>query len=95
VLRSVTDPTNMIYESPHPGTYTNGPTLAQASLLASDMNTSASFDGINDEVRIPSAADLQFGTSFTLEAWIRPTALPAAGAFASVLTKAESYSLQF
>jgi hypothetical protein len=31
----------------------------------------------------------------TLEAWIKPASLPAAGSFASVLTKAESYSLQF
>ena len=79
----------------HAGTFTNGPTLGQASLLTSDANSSVSFDGVNDEVIVPSAADLQFGTSFTLEAWIRPNALPASGAFASVLTKAESYSLQF
>src|SRR4029077_4665841 len=30
-----------------------------------------------------------------VEAWIKPAAIPAAGAFASVATKAESYSLQF
>ena len=30
-----------------------------------------------------------------LEAWIKPTSLPASGSFASILTKAESYSLQF
>jgi hypothetical protein len=30
-----------------------------------------------------------------LEAWIKPSKLPGAGSFASVLTKAESYSLQF
>jgi hypothetical protein len=35
------------------------------------------------------------GEQHLVEAWIKPSALPAAGAFASVVTKAESYSLQF
>src|SRR4029450_9162361 len=34
-------------------------------------------------------------SSLTLETWIKPTSLPASGSFASVLTKAESYSIQF
>jgi hypothetical protein len=78
-----------------PGTYTNGPTLNQPSLLTSDTNPSVALDGTNDDIRVPNAAALQFGSAFSLEAWIRPTVVPAAGAFASVLTKAESYSLQF
>jgi hypothetical protein len=79
----------------HAGTFTNGPTLGQPSLLTSDTNPSVSFDGVNDDLRVPDATDLQFATSFSLETWIRPTSLPATGAFASVLSKAESYSLQF
>src|SRR5205085_8148922 len=49
----------------------------------------------NDIVQAPSSASLDLTSSFSLEAWIRPTALPTAGAFASVVTKPESYSLQF
>jgi hypothetical protein len=78
-----------------PGTYANGTALGLPSLLASDANSSASFDGVNDEVRVANAAALQPSAAFSLEAWIRPTALPATGGWASVLTKAESYSLQF
>src|SRR5213076_153839 len=52
------------------------------------------FDGTNDDVSIPSSAGLGFTSALSLEAWIRPASLPATGAFASILTKAESYSLQ-
>jgi hypothetical protein len=78
------------------GTYTNGPTLAQASLLPGDSaNRSVRFDGINDHVRVPSSGSLSPGVRVSAEAWIKPTSLPTAGSFASILTKAESYSLQF
>ncbi|MEA3056575.1 MAG: hypothetical protein QOD30_2007, partial [Actinomycetota bacterium] len=77
------------------GTYTNGPTLGQASLLPADTaSTSVRLDGTNDYVNVPSAASLNLTNAFSIEAWIRPSALPAAGSFASVLTKAESYSIQ-
>ena len=33
--------------------------------------------------------------SISLEAWIKPSSLPAAGSFRSIVSKAESYSLQF
>ena len=79
----------------HPGTYVNGPALGQLSLLNSDANTSVSFDGVNDHVRVPDAPDLRLGSVFSLEAWIRPTALPATGAWATIVTKPEAYSLQF
>jgi hypothetical protein len=79
----------------HAGTYVNGALVGQTSLLAGDSNPSASFDGVNDHVRVANAAALQLGSAFSLEAWIRPTTLRATGAFSSVLTKAESYSLQF
>jgi hypothetical protein len=80
----------------HDGTYTNGPQLGQPSLLAGDTaNTSVKFDGTNDYVAVPSAGSLSPSSRVSLEAWIRPTALPTSGSFASVLTKRESYSLQF
>jgi hypothetical protein len=46
-------------------------------------------------VRVPDAPDLRMGSVFSLEAWIRPTALPATGAWATIVTKPEAYSLQF
>jgi RHS repeat-associated protein len=80
----------------NPGTYLNSPTLGATSLLATDTaNTAVSFDGVNDTVKVPSSASLELGSSLSLEAWIKPTSLPASGSFASVMTKAESYSLQF
>jgi concanavalin A-like lectin/glucanase superfamily protein/fibronectin type III domain protein len=80
----------------NPGTYVNGVVLGAASLLGTDTaNKAITLDGANDQVRIPSSPSLNLAAPFTLEAWIKPAKLPAAGQFASVLTKAESYSLQF
>jgi concanavalin A-like lectin/glucanase superfamily protein/fibronectin type III domain protein len=80
----------------NPGVYLNAPTLGAASLLGSDTaNKAVGFDGANDEVSVANSPTLNLSSPVTLEAWIKPTALPAAGSFASVLTKAESYSLQF
>ena len=77
------------------GTYANGPTLGQPSLLKGDSNASVAFDGVNDYVGVPSTSSLSPTARVSLEAWIKPTSLPSSGNFASVLTKAESYSLQF
>ncbi len=78
------------------GTYRNGVVLGAPSLLASDSaNRAASFDGVNDSVAVPSSTGLSPTAAVTMEAWVRPTAKPAAGSFASVASKAESYSLQF
>ena len=58
------------------GTYFNGVTLGAAS-SNHDANTAAGFDGGNDRVGVPDAADgsLDFGTEdFTVEAWIKPSA---------------------
>jgi hypothetical protein len=80
----------------HNGSYTNGPLLGQASLLPADTaNKAVGFDGVNDHVRIPTAESLNPATRVSAEAWIRPASLPISGNFASILTKAESYSLQF
>jgi YVTN family beta-propeller protein len=77
------------------GTYSGGVTLGVPGLLSGDPDTAASFNGANQMVTVPSTTALSPSTKVTLEAWIKPAALPAAGAFASVVTKAESYSLQF
>ena len=78
------------------GVFTNAPTLGAASLLGSDtVNKAVSFDGTNDHVRVPNSTSLNINSPITLEAWVKPAALPAAGRFASIVSKAESYSLQF
>jgi hypothetical protein len=78
------------------GTFVNAPTLGAASLLASDTaNKALTLDGTNDHVRVANSNSLRIPLPLTLEAWIKPTTIPAAGSFASVLTKRESYSLQF
>jgi hypothetical protein len=80
----------------NPGTYTNGPKLGQSSLLPADgANRSVRFDGSNDHVSIPSSSSLSPTAHVSVEAWIKPAALPIAGNFASVASKPQSYSLQF
>jgi concanavalin A-like lectin/glucanase superfamily protein/fibronectin type III domain protein/lysyl oxidase len=80
----------------NPGTYTNSPTRGAASLLTSDtVDKAVSLDGANDYVNVPSATSLNLSSPITLEAWIKPTTVPTSGNFASILSKAESYSLQF
>jgi hypothetical protein len=82
----------------NPGAYKNGALLAQPSLLAADSaNRSVRFDGTNDYVNIPSSSSSSLSptSKVSVEAWIKPNALPSAGNFASVASKAESYSLQF
>jgi hypothetical protein len=80
----------------NPGTYLNGPALGRPSLLEGDpANTSVGLSGAGPHVAVPHHASLSLGAAFSLEAWIRPDAIPAAGGWASVVTKAESYSLQF
>lgn len=77
----------------NPGVYAGGPALGAAGLLSADPDRAASFDGVDDRVSL-TADGLAPGPAFSLEAWIRPAALPAAGAFASIATRPESYSLQ-
>ncbi|HEU4702431.1 MAG TPA: LamG-like jellyroll fold domain-containing protein [Conexibacter sp.] len=78
------------------GTYAGGYTLNQPSLLATDMvNRAVAFNGSSSRVTVSSASALQLTNRITLEAWIKPTSLPSSGVFRSVMTKAESYSLQF
>jgi len=77
------------------GTYSGGVTLGQPSLLSQDANAAAAFNGSTAFMTIPPAVAFNFTNSFSLEAWIKPTSLPATGSFRTILTKPESYSLQF
>ena len=56
------------------GTYTNGPTLGTAGLVAGDSDTAVTFDGVDDSVR----STLTFGSmlsAFTAEAIIKPSVI--------------------
>ncbi len=80
----------------NPGAYLSGTTLGAASLVATESsNTAVAFDGAKGAVKVASSSSLNLSSPFSLEAWIKPSKLPTAGSFSSVLTKAESYSLQF
>jgi concanavalin A-like lectin/glucanase superfamily protein len=79
----------------NPGTYTSGPLLGRTGLLGEAADKAIHLDGTNDRVSIPNTSGLSLTTSLTLEAWIRPSFLPANGSFASVLSKPEAYPLQF
>ena len=61
----------------HPGTYQGAPSLGVSGLLPGDRDTAAAFDGIDD--RLSAEINLPAG-SFSLEALIRPVALPPAEA---------------
>jgi hypothetical protein len=46
-------------------------------------------------VSIPFSPAVDASTAVTVEAWIKPNALPASGQWATIGTKPESFSLQF
>jgi hypothetical protein len=77
----------------NPGTYTAGVALGRPSLLSAHTDTAAK-PGSNGAATVPDSASLRVSGRLTLETWFRPDSLPAAGQFASLLTKTEGYSLQ-
>ena len=94
-LGETTGTTASDQKTSNPGTYVNAPTLGVPSLLNSDVqNRALALDGTNDHVRVNAAPALNLTSAITLEAWIKPAAVPAVG-FESVLTKQEAYTLQF
>ncbi|MGH9263979.1 MAG: LamG-like jellyroll fold domain-containing protein [Acidimicrobiales bacterium] len=78
----------------HTGTYRNGVAVGAASLTSDAGDRAARFDGVNDSVVVNNTPALS-PTVVTVEAWVRPSAIPTSGKFASVVAKAESYALQF
>jgi len=54
------------------GTYIGGITLGVPGALAGDPSSeAATYDGINDQGRVPDSATMDVGNSFTAEAWIK------------------------
>src|SRR5437764_11007201 len=52
----------------------NGTLVGGTAFAAGEVGQAFSFDGINDEVSIPNAANLNLTTQLSLEAWVFPTA---------------------
>jgi CSLREA domain-containing protein len=67
--------TTLLDSSPNAnhGTYIGGVTLGQIGALASDPDTAALYDGINDQGRVPDANSLDVGNTFSAEGWIKRT----------------------
>jgi hypothetical protein len=76
------------------GTYTNV-TLGVAGLLTGAGNTAASFSGNNSRVRISSNSAVSSSSRISVEAWIKPTALPSGSTVHTIVGKSSSYLLQF
>jgi Ca2+-binding RTX toxin-like protein len=64
----------------HDGTFKNG----TAWTSAGKYGGAVSFDGVDDLITIPAAADLNLSKNFTIEAWIKPDTLTP---YDAVLTK--------
>jgi hypothetical protein len=62
------------------GSYLNGVALARPGAIAGDANTAVGLDGVNDTVRVTNAAPLNASAAMSIEAWVRPAALPTASA---------------
>jgi MSHA biogenesis protein MshQ len=64
-------------EGANNGTYTNTPTLGQATPLVGDAGFSVRFNNgvTNEYVQIPDSATLDFAGNSTIEAWIRSATL--------------------
>jgi hypothetical protein len=78
------------------GTYSaTGVTKGQPALVPAETDKAVAFNGSSGSAAVPATAALNVARTITLEAWIKPTSLPATGVFRSVMTKAEAYALQF
>lgn len=61
------------------GTYSGGMTRAVAGVLASDSDAAVTLDGSSGRVTASSDSAFDLSTTFTLEAWVKPTNVAAAG----------------
>jgi hypothetical protein len=57
--------------APHHGTYTGGVSLASSTAVPADGAISATFDGVDDYVAIPSEATFDLTGAMTVAAWIK------------------------
>ena len=58
------------------GTYLGSPALGQAGIVPVAQSTAMALDGSDDSVRVANSASLNPRAALSLEAWIRPAALP-------------------
>jgi hypothetical protein len=80
--------------TPHNGTHTNGVAVNQTPVLTG-VGKAASYDGVNDYTTVANVAAFNFGSSdFTIEALIKPGAIPATGN-SFILCQQSSYGLGF
>jgi PKD repeat protein len=63
----------------------NGIPQNGATFTIGKVGQSFSFDGTNDHIRIPDSNRLDFDTTLTIDAWIRPTSIP--NSFPTILAK--------
>ncbi len=63
----------------HNGTPYNGLTISSAT-ASGQVDTSMTFDGVNDGIQVPNSPELENFTAFTLSAWVYPTATDPGGA---------------
>lgn len=73
-------------------TYLNGPTLGQSGAISDDPSPSVLLDGVNDTLRASSSANLSPTLALSLEAWVKPAALP--GGTATIVRKDLQYLLR-
>lgn len=79
----------------NPGAFVGATALGAPGLIPSDAaSTAIGFDGDSAEVRVGQSGSLNLGSAITLEAWIRPSSLPAAGSLRTILAKTGSYALE-
>jgi hypothetical protein len=78
------------------GTYTNTPTLGQATPLVGDSGFSVRFNNgvTNEYVNIPDSATLDFAGNSTIEAWIRSATLSVNNATVIAKGSTSSWAVQ-
>ncbi len=59
----------------HHGAHMNGPTPEPAGKVVGALH----FDGIDDLVEVPHSTTLDFSGAFSIDAWVRPDAVPSGG----------------
>lgn len=80
----------------NPGAYAGAPVLGAPGLLADEPgSTGVALDGQAQWIRVPPSPSLDFSGLLSLEAWVRPRALPPPDRFAAIVSKAGAYSLGF
>ncbi|MDQ3889734.1 MAG: Ig-like domain-containing protein, partial [Actinomycetota bacterium] len=74
------------------GAYLGGFVLRQPGALSGDPDTAAEFSGVDGTVRVANSSALNPTTALSLEAWVKPAALPAGTA--TVIRKGAPFLLR-